>query len=156
MNLSENRTYKRVQFFILAAVHEIQPVWVFNNENPGTALAGLIVDMSEGGIQILTGADESPRNTQYKLKFLLDEKVEGSAPGKLDEQFVSESNKSESLDCRIQYVWSRSESGLHIRTGFTFIDPIEPRVLDLLNQISYGEQRYVRCSLEEVSMGSAS
>lgn len=131
----ENRVYKRVQFFMVpAAEHEIRPIWVFNSQNPGNSLAGLVANMSESGIQVLTGIEEMPENTQYRLTFLMDENAgEVNLP-----------------DCHVQWVWSEPAAGLYTRSGFTFVNELEASLKALLDRVGNGEQLYLRCALEEV------
>lgn len=133
----ENRVYKRVQFFMVPATeHEVRPVWVFNSKNPGKSLAGLVVNMSESGIQVLTDAEEVPQNMRYRLSFLVDEQA-----GIVDVP-----------DTIVQWVWSESGNGLFTRSGFSFIDELTADVKRLFDLVSSGKQVYLRCAIEAIDI----
>ena len=68
----ENRKHARVQYFLVARDHEHLPVWVFKPEGHD-GHAGLIVDASLGGMQVLTGDDGPIPGHRFEIKLLKDE-----------------------------------------------------------------------------------
>jgi hypothetical protein len=135
MTKLENRSSKRVQFFLVpVGGHEIRPVWVFNSEEQGKALPGLVVNLSEGGMQVLTDLDEQLPVAEYRLAFLPDETSAGLALA----------------DCTIQLVWSEREAGLHTRSGFTFVGETPADLLALLQRPNV-EELFLRCAIAQIN-----
>ena len=134
MTQPENRQYQRMQFFRLPKEQEFIPVWVFNSDKPGQSLAGLVVNMSETGIQILTAVNEQPEHQHYEITFL------------------DESGSSERLHTivpfRIRYIWSESEHGMYTRSGFSFEALDDITIRTLFERMRNGEHPFLRCALE--------
>jgi hypothetical protein len=134
MNQTENRAFNRVQVFLLHENEEYVPVWVFNSKmNPSGSLVGLVVDLSESGIQVLTDAREPLSSQQYEITFLTDDKR----------------NVLASPRCRITRVWSQSNGGLYANTGFAFAGNVDGTVKILLDSLRDGSRKFLRCALSE-------
>ncbi|MEP6502111.1 MAG: PilZ domain-containing protein, partial [Betaproteobacteria bacterium] len=70
---TELRAHRRVEFFRVPAEHHHLPVWVFMPTGTDDALAGLVLNFSDGGVQVLTNADEPLDGASYELQLLLGE-----------------------------------------------------------------------------------
>ena len=70
MSIDQRRS-PRVEFFLVPAEHEQLPVWVIKPEGLAEARGGVVVNLSEAGLQILASA-EPPLDAQYyELRLLL-------------------------------------------------------------------------------------
>jgi hypothetical protein len=131
MSQADNRIHQRVQFFRLPKDKEFIPVWVFHQENDGHA--GLVIDLSENGMQVLTAANEQPSRQNYDISFLDDE------------------GSTKSLHVlRLAYVWSETGQGLqglYARTGFSFVATDAGLVKELQDRIHHNQQGFLRCVL---------
>lgn len=135
MNPSENRRHQRVQFFLVPlGTHEIRPVWVFNSPEHADALPALLVNLSTGGMQVLTELEAEMPACQYQLSFLPDEAQPDVALG----------------DCRIQLLWTEREAGKHTRSGFAFVGQIPADLQDLLVHED-AAKLFLRCVIMPVS-----
>ena len=132
MNTPESRAHKRVQFFLVhLGEHEIKPVWVFKSTEQSQAMPGLLLNLSEGGMQILTELESSLTKARYQLSFLKDE----ASPG------------LNLADCQVQLLWSEHEAGMHTRSGFAFVGQMPDDLKALLTR-SDAEKIYLRCTIE--------
>ncbi|MDE2428214.1 MAG: PilZ domain-containing protein [Burkholderiales bacterium] len=132
MSQSDNRAFQRVQFFRLPKEQEFVPVWVFNSHQPGKSIAGLVVNLSKTGIQVLTAVNEAPTQQHYRIAFLEEE------PGAV----------SALPSCKIHLIWTASEQGLYTRSGFVF-DELDDSTLQLLiDHMQQEKHAFLRCSLE--------
>lgn len=135
MNPSENRRHQRVQFFLVPlGTHEIRPVWVFNSPEHADALPALLVNLSTGGLQVLTELESEMPSGQYQLSFLPDEAQPDMALG----------------DCQIQLLWTEREAGMHTRSGFAFTGQIPTDLQDLLTHEDAAKM-FLRCVIMPVS-----
>jgi len=135
MKPSENRRHQRVQFFLVPlGTHEIRPVWVFNSPEHANALPALLVNLSAGGLQVLTELESEIPAGQYQLSFLPDEAQPILAPD----------------DCLVQLLWTEREAGMHTRSGFAFVEQIPPDLQDLLTHAD-AEKLFLRCVIMPVS-----
>jgi|GEM_PF-2195746 len=135
MNPSENRRHQRVQFFLVPlGTHEIRPVWVFNSPEHADALPALLVNLSTGGMQVLTELEAEMPAGQYQLSFLPDETQPDVTLG----------------DCRIQLLWTEREAGMHTRSGFAFVEQIPADLQDLLVHED-AAKLFLRCVIMPVS-----
>ncbi len=138
MNKPENRNHKRVQFFLVPlGSHEICPVWVFDEQKNTDALPGLVINLSEGGMQILTSLEQELARSRYQLSFLRDET----------------SNAPQLGDCDIQLLWSEREAGLHTRSGFSFVGAI-PEDLKAVLEHADAEKLFLRCAISPLQIES--
>ncbi len=138
MNPSENRRHQRVQFFLVPLgthdTHEIRPVWVFNSPEHADALPALLVNLSTGGLQVLTELESDMPPGQYQLSFLPDEAQADMALG----------------DCLVQLLWTEREAGMHTRSGFAFVGQIPADLQDLLMHED-AAKLFLRCVIMPVS-----
>lgn len=70
-NPEDNRQYPRIDF--LAAQHDAEslPGWVFKPVQFSQGPAGLVLNMSDGGLQVLTSAAEPLTEAKYEVVLLL-------------------------------------------------------------------------------------
>lgn len=73
MATPDQRRYPRVEFFFVPQANEQLPVWVIKPERETIGRAGVVVDLSEGGLQIAVEADEPLVAQHYELRLLLGE-----------------------------------------------------------------------------------
>jgi hypothetical protein len=100
---TEKRVSTRSQFFLLQSDGEPIPFYAFRPEDAIDAVPALVVDLSDGGLQILTASNQALDQDSYLLELVTLERV-GS--GK---------------KYRVHAVWSRPD-GVNMRTGFAFDD----------------------------------
>ena len=70
---TDQRRSPRVEFFLVPAEHEQLPVWVIKPEGLTEARGGVVVNLSEEGLQTLTSADPALDAQHYELRLLLGE-----------------------------------------------------------------------------------
>jgi len=117
MNLSENRRHQRVQFFLVPfGNNDVRPVWVFKSPEHADALPALLVNLSAGGLQVLSELETDIPSGQYQISFLPDE---------------TQPNVTLSA-CRLQLLWTEREAGMHTRSGFAFTGQIPADLQGLL------------------------
>ena len=69
----EQRLHRRVECFLVQAEQEQLPVWVFKPDDAVEAHAGLVLNLSDGGLQVLTGTDDPLTADTYDVQLLLGE-----------------------------------------------------------------------------------
>jgi len=69
----DHRRHRRVEFFVVAEHREQVPVWVFKPDDAIDAAAGLVVNLSDGGLQVLTASDVALDRSTYEIQLLLGE-----------------------------------------------------------------------------------
>lgn len=100
-NLSEKRVFPRSQFFLVKTGDELVSYFSFRPEDAIEATPALVVDLSDGGVQVLTANDHPFGQQVYRLELVTGDRV-GS--GKHYE---------------VHLVWSRPD-GVNTRSGFSF------------------------------------
>ena len=133
MNTAEKRQFQRVQFFRLARDRDFVPVWVFNKYPQADSVTGLIVDLSESGLQVMTIWADRPQSAAWKV-YLLDQHGERLSTHAL----------------RLDYVWSAQHEGLYARTGFRFHAEQNGAGTLLQSMLANQPQQVLRCQLEPV------
>jgi hypothetical protein len=104
MDEADKRTQPRAQYFLIKDEHEAVPIYAFREQDDVKAIPALVVDISEGGVQILTTHTASVSQQAYQL------------------EVVTASPTTSAMErAHIEKVWSR-EDGVNVRTGFAF-DP---------------------------------
>lgn len=108
----EHRQYLRTDF--LAAQHDADslPGWVFNPVKFSRGPAGLVLNISDGGLQVLTSASEPLGPGRYEVVLLLGQS--DHEPGEDDEQ-VSWFNGV------VEPAWSRPVPRMGILHGMRFV-----------------------------------
>jgi hypothetical protein len=127
---SERRSYARAQYFLLRDGAEQVPVFAFRPENETDAVPALVVDISEGGVQILSTPITPISIGSYTLELV---PTDSSAPGKRH---------------TVHLVWSRPE-GMNIRSGFVFDNPGESSA-DVAALLKTSKHHILRCVLHPV------
>jgi hypothetical protein len=69
----DQRRFPRVEFFLVPSEHEQLPVWVIKPEGLADARGGIVVNLSEAGLQILAAAEPALDAQYYELRLLLGE-----------------------------------------------------------------------------------
>ena len=69
----EQRKHERVNFFLVPVEREMVPVWVFKPDLDGQSHAGLILNHSETGMQVLTGVDDDVEGERFAFMLLVEE-----------------------------------------------------------------------------------
>jgi hypothetical protein len=127
----DNRHHPRVQCFQISQEHDLKPVWVFRMASANGVL-GLIVDVSMGGLQVLTDKNEEMRLSDYRL---------------IVHDDLSENGELCALDvvCR----WSRAEGALYFRSGFEYSDaPNATGAVEALRARVASGHKWMRCELD--------
>lgn len=129
----DQRRFPRVEFFLVPDQHEQLPVWVIKPEAVSEARGGVVVNLSEAGLQILAAAEPPLDATHYELRLLLGED-EGVPLFSAD----------------VRRVWTRPLSRIVQLCGFEFESPNSQAEEFLLAQTAHVTARkWVRCVLVE-------
>ena len=128
----EQRLDRRVEFFLVPVDRERLPVWVFK---PGASdachPAGLILNLSPGGVQVLTHEDPAGLPAPLEIQLLLGEDAEVAR-----------------FHGPVRVVWSRPEGTLGHVLGLAFEDRQSPAEAFLsAYEASADQRRWVRCLL---------
>jgi hypothetical protein len=131
MTSPEKRRHPRSQYFLLNEDGHPLPVYAFRAEQEPSAIAALLLDLSEGGVQVLTAAGDAPEETHYGLE-------------------VVHATTSDAVGARLRVarVWQRAD-GVNVRTGFAFTAPKETRAA-LGRELSEAPHHLLRCVLHPV------
>jgi hypothetical protein len=129
----ENRRYERIQFFLVQQEKNFLPVWVFKPEAYPSGIAAILVDVSEGGLQILTQKNALLDAKHYELTLI---NQVGSKQAKLSPGVVN-------------LVWSEDVGSTYVKCGFTFLSNAKEKVTALMDLTSDGEEKFIRCVLRE-------
>lgn len=132
MSIDQRRS-PRVEFFLVPAEHEQLPVWVIKPEGMADARGGVVVNLSEEGLQILTAADPLLDAQHYELRLLLGE----------DEGVPL-------FSASVRRVWSRPLSRIVQLCGFEFESSNSQAEEFLRTQTAQiTARKWVRCVLVE-------
>ncbi|MBV8036812.1 PilZ domain-containing protein [Roseateles sp.] len=130
---ADQRRFPRVEFFLVPDEHEQLPVWVIKPEGLSTARGGVVVNLSEAGLQILASAEPPLDALHYEMRLLLGED-EGVPLFSAD----------------VRRVWSRPLSRIVQLCGFEFETPNSEAEEFLLAQtVQITARKWVRCVLVE-------
>lgn len=127
----DHRLHRRVEFFLVPVQREQVPVWVFKPADALEASAGLVMNLSDGGLQVLTAADDVLDRSAYEIQLLLGE----------DETVPR-------FRGRVARVWTREASSTGWLSGLRFDDRTSPAE-DFIRvyQADAEGRRWVRCLL---------
>jgi len=129
----DQRRSPRVEFFLVPEEHEQLPVWVIKPEGLANARGGVVVNLSEAGLQILASAEPPLDAQHYELRLLLGE----------DEGVPL-------FSAEVRRVWSRPLSQLVQLSGFEFTTPNSEAEEFLQAQTAQiTARKWVRCVLVE-------
>ncbi|WP_457426644.1 PilZ domain-containing protein [Roseateles sp. P5_E7] len=132
MSIDQRRS-PRVEFFLVPDEHEQLPVWVIKPESLAQARGGVVVNLSEEGLQVLTSADPALDAQHYELRLLLGE----------DEGVPL-------FSASVRRVWSRPLSRIVQLCGFEFESPNSQAEEFLRTQTAQiTARKWVRCVLVE-------
>jgi hypothetical protein len=132
MSIDQRRS-PRVEFFLVPEEHEQLPVWVIKPESLAQARGGVVVNLSEEGLQILTAAEPPLDAQHYELRLLLGE----------DEGVPL-------FSASVRRVWSRPLSRIVQLCGFEFESSNSQAEEFLRTQTAQITARqWVRCVLVE-------
>lgn len=128
---AEHRTHRRVEFFLVPDRRGQVPVWVFKPADAIEASAGLVMNLGEGGLQVLTASDDAPVHAAYEIQLLLGE----------DETVPR-------FRGRVSRVWTREAASAGWLSGLRFDDEHSPAE-DFIRtwHAAAPERRWVRCLL---------
>jgi len=133
MTSIDQRRSPRVEFFLVPAEHEQLPVWVIKPEGLASARGGVVVNLSEDGLQILTAAEPPLDAQHYELRLLLGE--DDGVP---------------LFSASVRRVWSRPLSKIVQLGGFEFESSNSEAEEFLLAQTAQiTARKWVRCVLVE-------
>lgn len=99
---TEQRLHPRAEYFLIKSEGQVVPVYAFRDAADTAAIPALVVDLSTGGLQILTTHSTGLVQDTYSLEMVLDEVL--SPP--LERAPVVK-------------IWERRD-GLNFRSGFAF------------------------------------
>jgi hypothetical protein len=133
MEISEKRVHTRAQFFRLGTGANATSMFAFRDEANPQSIAALVLDISEGGLQILSHAGALMPGKAFQLELV-----------------VSPSDASEKLVAGdVQWVWSRPE-GIYTRSGFV-MQTDASRLSTLVATLHAADQQMLRCVLHPLS-----
>lgn len=127
----EQRQHARVNFFLIPVEREQVPYWVF--VPPETAgVAAVVVNMSEGGIQVLTNAESPLHEDRYAISLIVEPPTDHVAPFK----------------GTVRRIWSRDLNAIEFIHGMQFEDD-HSDAAEFLRVLRPGleQRRWVRCLL---------
>ena len=127
----EHRSHRRVEFFLVPGQREHVPVWVFKPADAVEAIAGLVMNLSGGGLQVLTAPGDAPQDAGYEIQLLL-----------------GEAETVQRFRGRVTRVWTREAVSAGWLSGFRFDDE-RSSAEDFIRtyQGATPERRWVRCLL---------
>jgi hypothetical protein len=129
----DQRRFPRVEFFLVPAEHEQLPVWVIKPQGLADARGGVVVNLSEAGLQILAAAEPELDAQHYELRLLLGE--DDGVP---------------LFSAAVRRVWSRPLSQLVQLGGFEFESSNSEAEEFLRTQTAQiTARKWVRCVLVE-------
>lgn len=129
----DQRRFPRVEFFLVPDQHEQLPVWVFKPEDLAEARAGVVVNLSEAGLQIIAAAEPPLDAQHYEMRLLL-----------------GEGDGVPLFSADVRRVWSRSLSSTAQTGGFEFESSNSQAEEFLRTQTAQITARqWVRCVLVE-------
>ena len=124
---SEKRIHARAQFFLLHETSGIASIYSFRPEDAIEAIPAIVVDLSEGGLQVLTANTDVPEARPYQIELALGNPL---GTGKMYDMYL---------------VWSRPD-GVNIRSGFAF-KGASNGAPELSNLLAESEHKVLRCVL---------
>jgi hypothetical protein len=131
---ADARQHERVSFFLVPVERERLPVWVFVPESTGEGHAGVVVNMGEGGLQILTAAARPLTADLYDMHLII------GAP-----------EDAPDFSGRVRRIWSRAVGSLGTLQGMQ-IESADSDAAEFLRAAapSPHTRNWVRCVLRPV------
>lgn len=130
----ENRKHQRVEFLRVPVDREQVPVWLFKGPDQESGIAGLIVNVSDGGVKVLTCATHPMTFTACRMDLMLGED-EGVTP----------------FSGRLRRVWTSPFSKFGNVNGFEFLE--RSPLAEFVMQAKPDPMRrsWVRCLMTDLS-----
>ncbi len=128
MEHSEKRTHARAQFFLVRQDHDYVPMFAFRSPDDVDAVPALVVDASQGGVQILTTVNATVEGLHYDLEVLAAESTTAPPPA-----------------WGVHLVWSRQE-GMYVKSGFAF-EAAGAAQDEIVALLAASEHHMLRCVL---------
>lgn len=125
--MSEKRVHTRSQFFLLNSDGEPVSFFSFRPEDAVDATPGLVVNLSDGGLQILTANAQNLVEKNYSMELAVSERV---GTGK---------------KYPVKQVWTRQD-GVNVRSGYAFIDGASA-AQEVSELLAASERKILRCVL---------
>lgn len=125
---TEKRAHERAQFFLINDGRGFMPVWVFRPVDDEAALACLVIDLSPGGVQVISEKHDFEPGQHCRLAFLSED-------------------RQNLLTVEARLVWSRGDKGLHVYSGLEFTGKTSDTIDRLIASLRDGAVRYLRCTL---------
>ena len=125
--MTEKRVHTRSQFFLLNSDGEPVSFFSFRPEDAVDATPGLVVDLSDGGLQILTANAQNLAEVNYTMELVVGERV-----GNGKKYPVSQ-------------VWTRPD-GVNVRSGYAFVDGAAA-AQEVGELLAASERKILRCVL---------
>ena len=127
----EHRHHRRVAFFLVPRQREHVPVWVFTPADAVEAIAGLVTNLSESGVQVLTQSSDAPDRAKYEIQLLL-----------------GEPEAVPRFRGRVTRIWTREAPSPGWLSGFRF-EGVRSSAEDFIRtyRASTPERAWVRCLL---------
>ena len=126
---SNQRQHPRAQFFRLRLDEGFVPVFAFTPAGDNSAIAGLLMDLSEGGLQLVCNKETFVPSKMYDCT-LVDDHL---SP---DEKFGSR---------LVELIWTHEE-GMYVKSGFSFVMK-EGVMPELIQQLESSDHHLLRCVL---------
>jgi hypothetical protein len=129
----DKRAHERVAFFLVPVEREQLPVWVFVPDNTGSRHVGVIVNMSEGGLQVLTSAEHPLDGDEFGLSLII------GGP----------SSQLPTFSGRVRRHWTRPMGKLGQLSGMSLMDA-DSEAAEFLRMAAPSPQsrNWVRCLLD--------
>ena len=129
MTQSEQRAHPRAIYFRLGTGAHAESYFSFRSAAHPEAIAALVLDYSEGGVQLLATADTDLTRQAFRL-----------------ELHTAGASGIKSIDAgEIQWVWSRPE-GVYTRSGFATLQKNEAAT-QILGTLAGQADQVIRCAL---------
>lgn len=131
MTETDQRVHPRAQYFLIKDAGQAVPIYAFRDPDDLYAIPGLVVDISAGGVQVLTADTDELSQAIYNLELV-----------------VNLSSDAQAEVAEVRKVWSQAE-GVNVRTGFVFSQSVETdaKWSEVLRDVPH---HLVRCVLHPV------
>lgn len=126
----EQRRHDRVEFLLVPVEREQVPVWLFKPPARQEEIAGLIVNLSDGGMQVLTSAAHALDFIECRIELMLGEE-EGVAP----------------FSGRARRVWTHAYSKFGNISGMQFLEPSAMATFVAQFKPAQARRAWLRCLL---------
>lgn len=125
--MTEKRVHTRSQFFLLNSDGEPVSFFSFRPEEAIDATPGLVVDLSDGGLQILTANALTLVQKNYHMELVVGERV------------------GDGKRYPVSQVWTRPD-GVNVRSGYAFVDGAAS-AQEVSALLAASERKILRCVL---------